>query len=480
MTKIATSMAATAESVRVAGALSEIVGERYRVLERLGGGGMGEVYEVEHVRLERRFAMKVLRPELAASTELVLRFDREARAVAKLHSDYVVGIVDSGSLVDGRPYFVMERLLGQDLRRLLASAPQLPVERAVNLAIDVCLGLHVAHGAGLVHRDLKPENLFITRTDDGRDRCKVLDFGVVKLAEQEQTQPGALLGTARYMAPEQVTSGADVGPSADLFALGVILYRCLSGEHPFAADSLERVLFRIMNDTPRRLTELAPHVPVALSELVVSAMARAPSQRPASALALAKALAAFADERRALDGATSWQLDTRAPGEGAISSRDDTQPTSSLARAVPPLPSAKVSRRARFPLLAGALLLLLVPLTLLVDRWSLRRTGSASAELPSARTRTEPAFERPTLVTTAPPMAGDVAASESGPASPTVSAPHTTPVVALHRKAPSRAASPSPSPSPSSSSPPAAAPPPAASAGRPSVTWFDPRNPYGK
>ncbi|HYP87708.1 MAG TPA: serine/threonine-protein kinase, partial [Polyangiaceae bacterium] len=135
-----------------------LIDERYQVIKRLGGGGMGDVYEVEHVRLKRLFALKLLRAELAGERELGLRFEREARDIAALHSDHVVSIVDSGTLSDGRPYFVMERLIGQDLKQLLAGTTELPVARAVNLGIDICLGLHAAHSAGLVHRDVKPEN----------------------------------------------------------------------------------------------------------------------------------------------------------------------------------------------------------------------------------------------------------------------------------------------------------------------------------
>jgi serine/threonine-protein kinase len=146
---------------------------------------MGSVFEVEHTRLGRSFALKLLRADLAKNTLVSQRFEGEARALASLESDYIVSIVDSGVLSDARPYFVMERLRGQDLRQLLRGLPQLPVARAVNLAIDACLGLHVTHAHGLVHRDLKPENLFVTAVDGGRERCKLLDFGVAKLADSD-------------------------------------------------------------------------------------------------------------------------------------------------------------------------------------------------------------------------------------------------------------------------------------------------------
>jgi serine/threonine-protein kinase len=273
--------------------LGESIDERYRVVSLLGSGGMADVYEVEHHQLGRRFALKLLRPELARDAALKARFEREARAVARLQSDNIVAIVDCGTSAQGAPYFVMERLQGQELRRLLQAESALPLQRALHIALDVCRALEVAHGAGLIHRDLKPENLFVERDSEGRERCKVLDFGVAKLTGDNPTLPGTLLGTARYMAPEQIGDGSAVAPTTDLFALGVILFECLAGEPPFSADTLERVLYKIVNDTPPSLVEARPELPRGIARLVGRLLAKSPAERPQSAREVAEALSVF-------------------------------------------------------------------------------------------------------------------------------------------------------------------------------------------
>ncbi|MEO8903950.1 MAG: serine/threonine-protein kinase [Polyangiaceae bacterium] len=444
---------------------------RYRLVRLLGGGGMGEVYEVEHVRLKRRFALKVLRAELASDHELTARFDREVRAVATLHSDHVVSVVDSGTLSDGRPFFVMERLQGQDLQKILTETAQLQVARAVSLAIDICLGLHAAHSAGLVHRDLKPENVFVTRGDDARERCKLLDFGVVKSNEPDYTRPGALLGTARYMAPEQVSHDTQVGPAADLFALGVVLYRCLSGQHPFAADSLERVLFRVMNDTP---APLDGHVPAELAALVARALAKAPSLRPASALDFARSLARFSAEARKLDGGSGWQVAT------ALS--DDTLSGDPFAADTTPAIAGKVSRApvpTRLFLALLGLVALSIAATLAIDRLLTARSssvlGTAAAPsasigtfVSSARPWAQAPTSRPVTELSVPPAA--TTSSLSKTAASSESMPRARPrakntiMNAGSKKPESPPNATQPQPSSSSMSP----------------SWFDPRNPYGK
>jgi serine/threonine protein kinase len=287
------------ESSRGPQPIGTTVGGQYRVLGLLGSGGMAEVYEVEHAALGRHFALKLLRSELSREPSVVQRFEREARAIARLESAHIVAIVDSGA-VGGAPYFVMERLYGEELRRLLTRDGALPIERAVHIALDVCRALTVAHAAGVIHRDLKPENLFITRSELGTDHCKVLDFGVAKLAGENPTMPGTLMGTARYMAPEQISHSTGIAPFTDIFSLGIILYECLTGRQPFAADTLERVLFKILTETPTPLRELRPEIPPGLAELVHKALAKAGAERPQSAAVFAEALSQFTVERRAV------------------------------------------------------------------------------------------------------------------------------------------------------------------------------------
>ncbi|HVY28307.1 MAG TPA: serine/threonine-protein kinase [Polyangiaceae bacterium] len=301
------------ESSRDKPAFGELIDERYRVIELLGSGGMADVYEVEHIRLGRRFALKLLREELGRDADLKARFEREARAVAKLSSEHIVAIVDSGSTAQGAVYFVMERLHGRELRQLLQADGALPLQRALHVALDVCRALEVAHAAGVIHRDLKPENLFLVRDAHGRDHCKVLDFGVAKLSGENPTLPGTLMGTARYMAPEQIAGGV-VGPTTDVFALGVILFECLAGHPPFEGDTLERVLYRIVSEPTPPLLEQRPELPAELGRLLERMLAKAPDDRPQSARAVADVLSEFTLEARSsTSGATDHTLLEAAP-----------------------------------------------------------------------------------------------------------------------------------------------------------------------
>lgn len=302
------SLARLRESSFPRGLLHAVVDDRYRVVELIGAGAMGTVYRVEHLKLGTSFALKVLRPELLDDARMVERFARESRAAASVVSEHVVPIVDSGTLPEGLPYFVMQLLHGSDLRGLLAAQGPLTPARAVNLAIDACRGLAAAHAVGLVHRDLKPANLFVTRGDDGRDVVKLLDFGVAKHLDSNTTRPGALIGTARYMAPEQIGLDVPVGPATDLFALGVILYECIAGDVPFAGDTAERVIYKTMTSEPIPLSERCTTLPPGLSEIVSRALEKDPSRRFPSALAFAEALLPFAGPRRAAEA-----FDTEAP-----------------------------------------------------------------------------------------------------------------------------------------------------------------------
>jgi len=280
--------------------LGRVIADRFRVLAHIGSGGMADVYEVEHTLLGRRLAMKVLRHTQTSNPMLAKRFAREARAASRLRSEHVVSIHDYGELPEGHPYFVMELLSGRTLRDELNARGNMPPGRVANLAIDVCLGLDAAHGAGLVHRDLKPENLWLTQGDDGRERCVLLDFGVARFEGTHSTGDGVLVGTARYMSPEQIAGERAPGPRSDLFSLGVIIHECLSGVSPFAADSLERTLFRVLRDDPKPIHELAPDTPEELSHVLQKALAKEPDERFESALAFAACLRAFAVGARTL------------------------------------------------------------------------------------------------------------------------------------------------------------------------------------
>lgn len=280
------------DGARVAARLGTLIDGTYRLVRHIGAGGMSDVFAAEHVRIGRHFAVKLLRSDAARTGRSAQRFRREARVVASLHSDHVVSVIDCGELADGTPYLVMELLDGQDLRTLIREVGPLPVPRAVGILLDACAGVAVVHAAGLVHRDLKPENLVVTRRSSGEDCCKVLDFGVAKLRASDSTAPGAIVGTVRYMAPEQLVDSASVGPATDVYALGAILYECLSGRPMHDAETVQELMYRVMNEVPRPLAESRPNLPEGLADAIARSIAKSPPERYASVEAFAAALKA--------------------------------------------------------------------------------------------------------------------------------------------------------------------------------------------
>jgi len=259
-----------------------VVGQKYRLERLLGSGGMGEVYLAFHEQLGRRVALKVLRQEALLEPELRGRFQREAMATARLADEHIAQVFDVGQLDDGAPYMVMEYLEGMDLSAYLAQRGPLPVLEVIDLLWQVCAGVGVAHAAGIIHRDLKPANLFLLPRTGGGHLLKILDFGIAKATgihasglthagapsrrapPTQLTQTATLLGSARYMAPEQIESARDVDTRADIWSIGVIGYRLLTGKNPFEGDSFEELFLsmstrrmvpvdRLRTDTPAAL-----------------------------------------------------------------------------------------------------------------------------------------------------------------------------------------------------------------------------------
>lgn len=277
--------------------VGEVLEGRYELVRKIGEGGMGEVYEARHRILGRRFAVKLLHPELVRSNRMLRRFSRESLSASRLEHEHVVAVLDCGHLPDGAPYFVMEFLRGQDLRTVLRETGQLSVPRSVRLMIQACRGLQAAHELGLVHRDLKPENLFIERRDGARECTKILDFGVVQTSGGNSTaHTGALVGTLRYMAPEQARGDARLDPRADLYALGAILYECLTGVVPHPGRNTEEVLFHIMTENPVPLRDFRSSLDPNLEATVLRSLRRNVEERFQSAAELAEALTPYADD----------------------------------------------------------------------------------------------------------------------------------------------------------------------------------------
>jgi serine/threonine-protein kinase len=287
-----------------------LLGGRYRLLKKLGEGGMGVVFEAEHVRLKQRFAVKLLGRDVATAS-FVARFEREARAAAQLESRHVARVFDVDTGEDGSPFFAMELLRGRDLHAEISLRGRLPWAEAARVVQEACVGMSEAHDRGIVHRDLKPANLFLHRQDGGRI-VKVLDFGISKSDGETAlalTQTQQALGTPLYMSPEQVRSPKHVDARTDVWSLGVILYEALTGQPPFLGETLTGIAVSITNDVPPDVHALCDDVPVELAAVVVRALAKRPEDRFATARELGASLAPFA----------STELGDVMPAAGGIS-----------------------------------------------------------------------------------------------------------------------------------------------------------------
>jgi len=235
----------------------DLIAEKYLVEGTLGRGGMGVVVKARHVELDQPVAIKVLREGVLDGDESTQRFMREARALARLGGEHVVRVSDVGRLPNGTPYMVMEYLDGTDLSALLKKRGPLPPQEVADYGIQVCAALADAHGQGLIHRDLKPGNLFLVNRNDGVTQLKVLDFGIAKFLTGSSRLTGdkMVLGSPRYMSPEQLRSPRDVDARADIWALGAIFYRLLANAPPFEATELDELLKAMLAGARRPLSE---------------------------------------------------------------------------------------------------------------------------------------------------------------------------------------------------------------------------------
>ena len=272
--------------------VGQLLDGSYEVLRVIGQGGMGTVYEARHTRLHtKRFAVKLLHHELARQPEVVTRFQREAEAASVLTHPNVVGVYDVNTSADGRPYIVAELLQGEDLGSYLERLGKLPTVEAVHIVRQVCHALGAAHAHGIVHRDVKPENVFLAGPNA---TVKVLDFGISKVLETGEglTKTGTVMGTPDYMAPEQAR-GDRVDSRADIYAVGAILYRALTGRKPFEGTDAMAILTAVLTQEPERPSTLEPRIPLSLELIVQRTMAKVPSERFATMETLEQALSPF-------------------------------------------------------------------------------------------------------------------------------------------------------------------------------------------
>jgi serine/threonine protein kinase len=305
---------------------------RYRFLRVLGQGGMGVVFSAHDERLDRDVAVKLIRPEHFTNATLKQRFEREARAVARIQHPGVIEIHDSGELDDGTTFLVMERLAGRDLRFLLKEHGRGTPAQAARLVRQGCAALGAAHRAGIIHRDVKPENVFLVDDPSGF-RVKLLDFGIAKsLAfESSLTQRGMVLGTPTYMAPEHVR-GEEVDRRADVYSFAAVAYEALTGTRAVPGDDLARVFIQVLNTVPPPVSSVLPGIPPEVDAAFAAALAKDSANRPKDIELWGSSFADLLEAVPADAAMVGWPFARNVFTE-ARSSWLDNEPTAKVSRA---------------------------------------------------------------------------------------------------------------------------------------------------
>lgn len=306
--------------------IGRVLLERYEVLRRIGSGGMGAVYVGRQLAIGREIALKILRQDLMGHEKVRERFRREAEIIGRLRHPNTIQLIDYGETEDGLAVMAMELLVGQALSDRLKQLGPMSLPEVLGLGEELASSLAEAHGLGLVHRDLKPANIFLVEVT-GKFHAKVLDFGIARLLDEEAsriTSTGQVFGTPRYMSPEQGLATKDVDHRSDLYSLGLILFECLAGQPPFAAQTSLQYLSAHATLPPPKLGDAVHGVPVALEELIDRCLAKEPSERPESASEIEETLIAI---RRSLDGAPPFarrEARSSVPAPDTVPSLDGT------------------------------------------------------------------------------------------------------------------------------------------------------------
>lgn len=286
-----------------------LIADKYRLDRLLARGGMGTVYIGTHIELDRAVAIKLLLPNFSADPQAFERFRREARAAAKIKHPNIADVYDYGTLADGESYIVMELVEGETLQERLRNMGKLPIAEALMISRQIADGMEAAHHSGIVHRDLKPSNIILTQAHDGSRLVKIVDFGIAKISEQiaaedaTLTATGTLVGTPRYMSPEQCL-GDNLDERSDIYSFGVILYEMLAGQPPFDAPSAVAIAVKRVNELPPPIEERCQDVPPMLAHLISDLLSVDPSGRPQTATELRQRLVEFeapADQNSATD-----------------------------------------------------------------------------------------------------------------------------------------------------------------------------------
>jgi serine/threonine-protein kinase len=291
---------------------------QYHLKERIGAGGMGEVYLAEHSLLKRPCAIKLIHPGSQADPTALARFEREVRTTAKLTHWNTVDVFDYGRTDDGTFYYVMEFLPGMSLYDLVRRFGPLPASRVIHLVRQTCHALREAHGQGLIHRDIKPANIFVARLGGVCDVAKLLDFGLVKHSEDEPnselSQEGTFSGSPLYMSPEQFTAVRDVGPRSDIYSLGATAYFALCGKVPFDGKNAVQVMIAHARDPVPPPSQILVSIPADLEQVVLRCLAKRPDERFSNVDELEQALNACADAEGWGDAAAAdWWRDIGGP-----------------------------------------------------------------------------------------------------------------------------------------------------------------------
>ncbi len=390
-----------------------LIQDRYRIIRRLAEGGMGVVYEAEHVLIQKRVAVKCLHAEYARQGMVVARFLREATMATSIGNEHIIEVTDMGTLPDGTYFMVLEFLEGRDLDALLEEAGPLPIGRAVHLLRQICDALGAAHAKGIVHRDLKPANLFaITRGGDP-DFVKVLDFGISKFRDADEsgapsmTRTGAMMGTPHYMAPEQVHSAKHLDHRADIYAIGAIAYEMLTGRCPHQAETLHMLILAICSMPIVSPKAIRLDLPDGLSAIVERMLAREPDKRFQSCAEIRDALAPYTEFRETPRIRDVPAITPMVGSNGLLLTLASAPTMMPLTVSIPKAPPSRLPRLAA----AGVAALLLV-MAGVAPRW---RAGSKASAAPPAPVVTVVAAPSGPL-----PQGPAVVAPEVVPAAPSV------------------------------------------------------------
>ena len=292
----------------VNGLVGEVIANRYRVLEKLGEGGMGTVYLAEHTAIGKKLAIKVLLQDYARKEDLKERFLQEAKAAAMIGHENIVDITDFGHTPNGSVFFAMEFLQGEDLSQRIKRQGRIPWAEGKPILLQICRALGAAHAKNIIHRDMKPENIFLIEREGRRDFCKLLDFGIAKVTgmsdgERRLTRTGMIFGTPEYMSPEQA-QGHHPDHRVDVYAVGIIAYEMVTGEVPFKADTFMGILTKHIFENPTPPKDVAPdaNIPADVEEIILKALAKKREERFPSMTEMATAIAQASGTNHTTDG----------------------------------------------------------------------------------------------------------------------------------------------------------------------------------